>query len=1311
MRIREAGSGESVGGLKSPRVGRRAWVGYLLVATVFLLVSLCSSASAISQRGHEFKGVTLGEPGTGDGQFNDPTAIAVNEKTGDIYVVDSGNNRIERFNSKHEFISAWGWGVAAKEAEKKKAGFQICTSECHPGYGGHASGQFHSAASIAVDNSGSEADPSAGDVYVEAVTPYTEGEKEFEFGVVYKFTATGEVGGKPTILDEFKAFKGEKIEAPNGVAVSPTGDLWIYNEEEFVHYDDAVENNLLSVVRSESEGEGRPGFAFDAKAGPLGGLLAVHGFGANSATAVTAKDTLLDEENPSGEVELLAVPVTEALDAENTTGVASDSKTGDAYVDHGSDIAAFDTAGHAIQTFGAGEIGAGHGLAADAASEQVLVADSNAGRIEFFELEEPGAPTIDELSAVGTTATTTTLNGLIDPSGNVTSYAFRYSTGAVPKASEPCASPCVQVPVGAEQISAVFGDVLVEAQLKDLTPSSVYHYRLWAENKSGGSAHLVEYELEGSPAELTFKTQPAVFGETLPDGRTWELVSPPDKGGAAIQGMTNEGGLSEASEDGSKITYVTEGAIAGGEPVEGNRAPEVSQILSSRSSAGWSTSDIDTKHNEAEGITPGSGGEYHAFSGDLSLALVQPFGSSLFELPPLSKEASERTPYLRHDETCGTTPSSCFQPLVTPANVAAGTTFGSRLAFVAGSPDLSHIALTSTAALTTEATVKGQNLFEWSGGALRLIDVLPGGKSAPASAIGFQNGDISMVRHAISSNGSRYVWSAYKLTAAGSERPQQLYLRDMGQPESIPLAAKEEGVAEAPGQCTETPEQCEHPIFQTASEDDSIVFFTDEQRLTSDSGASYEKPDLYACEVEEKEVEVEGQIKDELAGCKITDLTPSGGNVQGNVLGASEDGSIVYFVGNGALGGAGAGSCRKGEVESNKELHEAATEAQPIGTECNLYVEHRAGVDRWSPPQLVQRLSGEDERDWGSGTFPGALGKQVSRVSPNGNWLAFMSERSLTDYNTRDRTSDRGAEEVYLYDAATGKTVCASCNPTGARPEAILDREFAGEGIGLLVDRPLLWTKRRLAANIPSYTRVELNNAFYQSRFLSNEGRLYFDSAEGLVPQDKNGKEDAYQYEPSGIASGGCVEGSETFVAGAEGCVSLISSGESPKESAFLDASNSGDDVFFITAQALTANDQDTSYDVYDATICGTAGRPECLQPPQASKPPCESTEECRPGATGVPVFGSSLSEGPSAGGNVSPQHEVLSEKVVVNKPAAKPKPLTRAQKLQKALRACKKLKKHSKRAACERTAHKNYGPLKKAKKSAAVHGASVRGR
>ena len=65
--------------------------------------------------------------------------------------------------------------------------------------------------------------------------------------------------------------------------------------------------------------------------------------------------------------------------------------------------------------------------------------------------------------------------------------------------------------------------------------------------------------------------------------------------------------------------------------------------------------------------------------------------------------------------------------------------------------------------------------------------------------------------------------------------------------------------------------------------------------------------------------------------------------------------------------------------------------------------------------------------------------------------------------------------------------------------------------------------------------RRRLTSALFQSRYLSDEGRLYFNSPDNLVPAAKNGKEDVYEYEPSGVGSCQSASG---------GCVSLISGGE-----------------------------------------------------------------------------------------------------------------------------------------------------------------------
>ena len=85
----------------------------------------------------------------------------------------------------------------------------------------------------------------------------------------------------------------------------------------------------------------------------------------------------------------------------------------------------------------------------------------------------------------------------------------------------------------------------------------------------------------------------------LPDGRAWEMVTPPDKHGAPVEALTREGGLILASEDGDALTYVVDGAL--GEEAQGNRSPEWQQVLATRGAERWSSQDIATPSSKAQG--------------------------------------------------------------------------------------------------------------------------------------------------------------------------------------------------------------------------------------------------------------------------------------------------------------------------------------------------------------------------------------------------------------------------------------------------------------------------------------------------------------------------------------------------------------------------------------------------------------------------------------------------------------------------------------------------------------------------------------
>ncbi len=48
--------------------------------------------------------------------------VAVDNATGDLYIADTSQHRVTRFNSKCEFLEAWGWGVANGATEYQTCG-------------------------------------------------------------------------------------------------------------------------------------------------------------------------------------------------------------------------------------------------------------------------------------------------------------------------------------------------------------------------------------------------------------------------------------------------------------------------------------------------------------------------------------------------------------------------------------------------------------------------------------------------------------------------------------------------------------------------------------------------------------------------------------------------------------------------------------------------------------------------------------------------------------------------------------------------------------------------------------------------------------------------------------------------------------------------------------------------------------------------------------------------------------------------------------------------------------------------------------
>ncbi len=1212
-----------------------------LVLAIVAVGSLfgCASAWALSARGHMFAGTF---EGVGSHGFGLPAGLAVAEASGEVYVADQAHERVERF----------------KPAGGDDYEFEGELGVPDPG-------------AVAVDNSSSGSDPSEGDVYVAgagSVEEREDGERNF----LYKFTGSGEKIFKKRI---FKAKEGHEefeaeLERISGVAVDSAGRLWVYWYEsgDISGFSDDETNKLIPSLTKEEVLEqpalevgclAEPGFAV----APLDEAFYVAHERENGV------DECPEEQEPRpvmvSQLAETGVAAQRSLDNQDSTGVAVDAGDDEVYVDNVTSVAAFSDDGSFIQRFGTGQLSEGGAVAVDSARGIVYVAEP--GKVAVFTREGPGAPAIDGVSAQNLAPSSERIDAQIDPDGAATSYYVQYGTSGCVQDELGCEYAPVAPP--GEAIGEGFADVGVQVTLEGLQPDTTYYYWVIAANAQGTveSAHN---------AQTFFTTLPSAEGVLL-DHRQWQLASPPEMHGASPEAINPPflGSLIQASGDGSALAWTASAPISG--DAQGNRQPEPTQVISRRGSEEWSSEDVNTAHNGGEGVSTEEPTEYRFFSPDLSLALVEPqILEEPLEAPPLAPGAREKTIY-RRESTTGE-----FQPLVTASDDATGTPFGGELEFEGATPDARHVVFSSGVPLVTGAGENG--LYEWDAetpSALKLLSVLPGGGQTPASLpeLGFFGRD---VRGAISQDGSRVFWT-------NEEELGPLYMRDAAKEETVQLDAAH-GVREAGAEELEA--GLDEVYFQAASSDGAKVFFTDTWPLTSESTlepyeeeAAPRRADLYEYNLE----------TGELADLTVDRNVGERAEVLGTLPGISEDGSYVYFVANGVLAaGAQRGDCPRADPY---RIPGASAEG-----ECNLYVsEPNPGNPTQLQTRLIARVSEQDAADWGEGKSPvsGDLGGVTSQVSPNGRYLAFMSDQQLTGYdNTDTHPQANGAhdEEVFLYDAADGRLVCASCNPTGQQPDGVFDTKAAGEGEGLVVDRPEIWNERWLAGSLPGWTLYGYDPPLteHQSRYLSNNGRLFFNGADALVPQDLQmtrpetvggdtmqvGVENVYEYEPEGLGS--CQR--------TGGCVALVSSGTSAHESDFMDASEGGGDVFFQTEAKLVAQDTEPSDEVYDAAICGTGESPPCLPVKEPPAPPCAG-EECH-GPAGPPLSfqapptsASTPSTGPTAP-PASPSKTTT----------AKPKPLTRAQKLVNALNACRKHKhKRAQRRACERKARKAYGSAK----------------
>jgi DNA-binding beta-propeller fold protein YncE len=1014
----------------------------------------------------------LGGPpasGTTIGPFEGPSGLTVNQSTGELYVVDQYNEIVDKFSAAGEYLSQIGHGTINGSTES--VAVNELTGTTYVYFGGNNLALFSS--------TGSFLPP----LWNGAATP------KGTFRVSNTSVALDQPSGhlyvanqRSEVVDEFGAssteeYVGELTGTPSGpftepqaLAVDPSsGDVYVANRN---------------------------------------GVVDVFGPDITVPTVSTGEISNIQQEGSlrlNGTVNPSGVQVSECYfeygtetSYGHTAPCASNPGSGTGSVAVYADIAGLTP----LTTYHYRIVAGNTGGTADG-PDKTFVA--------------PAVPEVSGESVSGIESTAATVSADVNPGASNATYRVEYGTSTA---------------YDSTTASANAGDgefaVGTLTRLGGLQPQTTYHLRVLATNALGTTT--------GGDVTFTTLTGLAPAGSTLPDERGYEMVSPlANADGNVYEPTVLEGNADggygdrtlglplQAAADGEAVAYVADPPAVGGNGQSGFDSGN--EYLATRAQGGgWTATDVQPAAVESV--------RYQAFSSNLSIGILSSSNALVSGVPNeynvLYSRTSEGGAY---QPFFTTTPPNRSPSEFAAYHVNQASNNRRELAYAGASSNFEHVLFEANDALTENAVDGGErenNLYDSVDGKLHLVNILPGepGQAAPNAIFGgppLEEPEQSPpdFSHVISSDGSRIFWTDLSTG--------ELYVRENGTT-TVEVDASQGGTGSSGG-----------GQFWTASSDGSKVFFTDCRRLTSDSTAVSSG----GCEVTEGRksriltLTGEDLYEYDVNTGKLTDLTVDsngsdkfGADVQG-VVGASEDGSYVYFAAGGVLA--------QGATPKNCSLEESPGESPAAG--CNLYVLHEG-----EPPKYIATLAPEDMNGGylayrEHGDLQPGLGRRTAEVTPDGRHMVFSSRLSLTGYPNDEQ------EEVFLYDADRGHLSCVSCDPSGAPP--------AG-----------------LGAQLPP---SESNT--YMQRWVSNEGtRVFFDSYQALVPQDTNEHLDVYEWEQDG--TGSCRQ--------AEGCIYLLSEGTSTDNSYFLDASTNGDDVFIVTRAHLLPQDQNDNFNLYDARVGAT---------------------------------------------------------------------------------------------------------------------------
>ncbi len=502
-------------------------------------------------------GCFKGESGSGAGELSGPEYIAVNNSTTsvakeDLYVADTSQNLVDQFTASGTYVS-------------QLTGACETAGETPPGCAGAGAGfvPFEAVKGVAVDPEGNlwvyygrneinVSEFSDTGVFLKGFHSGRSDEPGFTVdsqGDVYTVTGSDSVSKwEPATGTEISAFGFEDT----AIAVDPSTNN--------VFTDNTNGKTGVSLI-TEYGPFGEP-YETTFATGPKEGLVDSHGI----AVTASATPTVYATQSAADDVETFKIGILPTVVSSpasdiyprvatlngtvNPEGVAL-TECAFEYVEeaqYNASAANPYAAGHTAPCAeglgdGSGEIGEGTepvevkaeapGLTTGTTYHFRLVAKNANGTESGADATfQTTPPTTIEESVSEVADTSATLEATIDPSRAPTTYHFEYDTTEYHQGEQ---AHGTSVPIPDASIGSGETSVAVSQHVQtNLSPGTVYHYRLVAISHIEVAPHEFETREFDGP-DHTFTTQQAGGSFSLPDGRQWEMVSPPSKHGAGFE--------------------------------------------------------------------------------------------------------------------------------------------------------------------------------------------------------------------------------------------------------------------------------------------------------------------------------------------------------------------------------------------------------------------------------------------------------------------------------------------------------------------------------------------------------------------------------------------------------------------------------------------------------------------------------------------------------------------------------------------------------------------------------------------------------